>query len=88
MESATTPNPSPEPSADHRPVFILVNNDRVGPFADHEVTGAQIKQKAGLALDGELSRITGHGLEIVKNDETLRIHENEKFRYIGPTPGS
>lgn len=83
---------SPEtPSADsHHPreIFIFVNNQRVGPFNTDEVTGAQIKEKAGLALIGELSRITEHGLIPVRNDEQVRIHEGEKFEYIPPTPAS
>lgn len=76
-------------SAPHRhEIFVLVNNQRVGPFLVDEVTGAQIKEKAGLSLTGELSRITEHGLIPVKNDETIHIRNDEKFEYIPPTPAS
>lgn len=72
---------------DH-PIFVYVNKPRIGPFFEDKVTGAQIKERAGLALDGELSRVEGERLIPVGNDETIRIHEDEHFRYIPPTPGS
>lgn len=72
----------------HPEIFVLVNTDRVGPFVTDQVTGAEIKQKAGKPLDGELSRITEHGLVPVGNAERIRIHPDEPFKYVPPTPGS
>lgn len=73
----------------HHEIFVIVNRtQRVGPFFTDEVTGAQIKEKGGLALTGELSKITEHGLVPVKNDERIRIHNDEQFEYIPPTPAS
>ncbi len=71
-----------------REIFVYVNRDRVGPFTTDEVTGGQIKEKAGKPLDGELSVETGGRLVPVGNDETIRIHEDERFKYVPPTPGS
>ena len=83
-----TPDAPASPEVRHPEIFIKVNMDRVGPFNTDEVTGAEIKTKAGKPLDGELSRKTGHGYEPVGNDERIRIHEDEQFRYVPPTPGS
>ena len=83
-------SPDPQPAGTHHDhgIFILVNTDRVGPFHSDEVTGADIKNKAGKPLDGELSKETDHGLVPVGNDERIHIHENERFKYVPPTPGS
>lgn len=69
-------------------IFVIVNNTRVGPFDTDEVTGAQIKQKGGFALNTELFRITEKGLVPVGNDEKIRIRENERFEDLPPSPAS
>jgi len=83
-----SPSPPPPEAGHPGEIFIIVNRNRVGPFHNDEVTGREIKEKAGLPLTGELSRITEHGLVPVKNDERIHIHEGEKFEYVPPTPAS
>jgi hypothetical protein len=83
-----SPGNSPSETHHDHEIFIFVNTDCVGPFASAEVTGADIKNKAKLALDGELSKETPHGLVPVGNDERIHIHEDERFKYVPPTPGS
>lgn len=69
-------------------IFIRVNDKRVGPFATDEVTGAEIKTRAGYALTTDLFRKQGSELIPVGNDERLHIHENEEFVDLPPTPVS
>jgi len=69
-------------------IFIIVNNAKVGPFPTDEVTGAQIKERGEFALNTELFRITEKGLVPVRNDERIRIRENERFEDLPPSPAS
>lgn len=69
-------------------IFIIVNDRRVGPFLTDDVTGADIKAKAGLALTSDLFEKRGHELIPVENSQSIRIHENEIFVDLPPTPVS
>ncbi len=59
-------------------VTIIVNNSEV-TLPDREVTGAEIKQAAGLPLEFKLYSRKG---EEIANDVTIRIHPHEKFTAI------
>lgn len=72
----------------HHEVFILVNDKRVGPFLSDEVTGADIKAKAGLLLNSDLFEKRGNELIPIGNTQTVKIHENEVFIDLPPTPVS
>ena len=76
------------PSASHHEIFILVNDQRVGPFLNDEVTGADIKTKAGLSLTTDLFEKRGHELVPIENSQQIKIHENEVFVDLPPTPVS
>ena len=58
-----------------KPVEILVNNSPV-TMPDHEDTGAAIKQAAGLPLDFTLYDPSGAAVD---NEESIRVHHNERF---------
>ena len=61
----------------HR-VTILVNGTRI-EFESHQITGAEIKAKAGYSLDSELYRKKGDELTPISNDERVEIKEDERF---------
>ena len=52
------------------------------------MTGADIKNKAGLALTSDLFEKRGHELIPVENSQRIKIHENEVFVDLPPTPVS
>jgi hypothetical protein len=64
-----------------KPVRILVNNREV-TLPDRDVTGAQIKEAAGVPLDFKLYRHHGDQLELVDNEERIRIHAKQKFTAV------
>lgn len=72
----------------HHGIFILVNDKRVGPFSRDTVTGAEIKEKGGFDLNSDLYKKQGTELVLVRNDQTVEIHENEQFVDLTPTPVS
>jgi len=76
------------PTAGHHSIYIIVNDQRVGPFINDEVTGADIKTKAGLALTTDLFEKRGHELVPIENSQQIKIHENEVFIDLPPTPVS
>jgi hypothetical protein len=69
-------------------ITILVNGKPVGPFEQDEVTGLEIKTKAGYAATTDLFRKAPTGLVPVRNDERVKIHEREQFEDFEPTPVS
>jgi hypothetical protein len=85
--SGSTAGLTGSPSGPHQ-IFILVNDIRVGPFLTDEVTGAEIKSKAGLALTSDLFEKRGHELIPIENSQQIKIHENEIFVDLPPTPVS
>lgn len=77
-----------EPLADtaaHKPktVTIEVNNK---PFEapKAELTGAEIKELAGIPLDFQLFLLHGEStnMDLVENDEQVKLHEHQRFRAV------
>lgn len=59
-------------------VTVFVNNNEV-PLPNRDVTGAEIKEAAGLPLGFTLYDPKGRA---VANDTEIRVHRNEKFTAI------
>ena len=53
-------------------------------FEQDQVTGAQVKQKAGVPLEDDLARRNGQKLDLVTNGETITIKEGEHFVVFPP----
>jgi Multiubiquitin len=68
-------------------VTILVNGSPV-TFDTREVTGLDIKTKAGYPSNSELYRKDGEHLTLIANDQSLEIHDKEEFVDYPPTPVS
>jgi hypothetical protein len=65
-----------------KPTFtIFVNNNSV-EVAEHELSGAAIKSRAGVPADYELFEVKGDKTEPVGNDQVVHIHNNAHFRAI------
>ncbi len=67
-------------SKDHE--FTIRINDRTVTTSAHELSGAALKQLAGIPPDYELFRVVGSNTVPVANDETVHLHEREEFRAI------
>ncbi len=69
-------------------VHILVelnkNDTRKVEFDTDDVTGLQIKQRAGVPTDYDLARRQGQKLELVTNDQTIEIKNGEHFVALPP----
>ena len=67
--------------AGHETFTIYVNNN---PFqtSEHTLTGAVIKQSAGVPLDYELFEVQGDHTVAIGNEQTVHIHNNQHFRAI------
>lgn len=65
-------------------VHFFVNNTPQ-TTEDHTLTGAQIKNLAGIPLADELFLETKKGDELVANDKKIRIHEDDRFHSM-PAP--
>jgi hypothetical protein len=69
-------------------VFIFLEIDRTTrkklEFDTDEVTGRQIKEKGGVPLQDDLARRRGEQLELVTNDEVIRIKDGEHFVALPP----
>lgn len=69
-------------------VFIFLEIDRTTrkklEFHTDEVTGRQIKEKGGVPLQDDLARRQGEKLELVTNDEVIRIKDGERFVALPP----
>lgn len=84
-----------QPTEPHPPhlITVTVNNKDV-TFQEHKATGAQIKQKAiaqGVSIQADFSlfRVYGPGkMTLVRDDETLTLHEKEAFRAVAPDDSS
>ena len=60
-------------------VEISKTDQRKVTFHEHQVTGREIKNAAGVGLDNDLA-LKDHGkLVLVTNDETLTIKDGEHF---------
>lgn len=53
-------------------------------FDQDQVTGAQIKDKAGVPLEDDLARRNGQKLDLVTNGETITIKDGEHFVVFPP----
>ena len=67
-------------------VFVQVdrNTQRKLDFTDDHVTGAQIKQKAGVPLENDLAQRNGQKLDLVTNEATIPIKEGDHFAVFPP----
>lgn len=68
-------------------VMIYVNGTAL-TFETRNVTGLEIKTRAGLDPNSELYRKTGSHLKLISNDEKVELHEGEQFVDFPPTPVS
>lgn len=68
-------------------VTITVNGSPY-TFDTRDVTGLEIKTKAGLPSNSELYRKDDEHLTPVGNDQKVEIHDGEKFVAYPPTPVS
>jgi hypothetical protein len=64
----------------HEITFYVNNNPFKAP--QHEVTGEQIKQLAGIPLDYELFEQRGKESSPVRNQDRVHLHAEEHFRAI------
>ncbi len=68
---------------EHATVHIFVeitkNDQKKIEFETNEVTGRQIKEKAGVSLDCDLARKERGRLVSVSNDEKIKIQNGEHF---------
>ena len=74
----------PETNAEQKTIHIIVEINKKEhknvEFHQDQVTGRQIKEAAGVALEDDLARRGADGKLIkVGNDETITIHEGEHF---------
>ena len=53
-------------------------------FGTSEVTGQQIKEKAGVPLDNDLARRQGQKLELITNQQPITIKDGEHFVSLPP----
>lgn len=67
-------------------IFVEMNkNDKKKvEFDTDDVTGLQIKQKAGVPTEYDLARRQGQKLELVTNDQTIEIKNGEHFVALPP----
>ncbi len=72
----------------HTAVHIFIEIDRNTQlkleFDTDQVTGRQIKEKAGIPLDNDLARRQGQKLELVTNDQTIQIKDGDHFVSLPP----
>jgi hypothetical protein len=62
-------------------IFVQIDNQKQVKveFTTDEVTGAEIKEKAGVPSDYDLAIIRGNKREAVADNQTVRIEEGEHF---------
>jgi len=68
----------------HIVVEITKTDHRKLEFHQHQVTGRQIKEAAGLPLDTDLAARREGKLELVTNDELITIKNGEHFVVLPP----
>jgi hypothetical protein len=62
--------------------FTIFVNNKEFRTDKHELTGAQVKELAGVPLDYELFEVRGDQTLPVGNDQQVRIHDRMHFRAI------
>jgi hypothetical protein len=77
-------NPLTATTVIHIFVELNKNDKKKVEFNTDDVTGLQIKQKAGVPADYDLARRQGQKLELVKNDQTIEIKNGEHFVALPP----
>jgi len=69
-------------------VHIFVQIDRNQPvkveFDTDQVTGAEIKTKAGVPADYELAKVKGNQREYVPDDQPIEIKDGDRFEAVPP----
>lgn len=68
----------------HIVVEIDRNTRKTLEFGTSEVTGRQIKERAGVPLDNDLARRQGHKLDLVTNDQLITIKNGDHFIVLPP----
>jgi Multiubiquitin len=63
---------------EHRPVTVIINGAKF-VFMTDDVTGRQIKEKAGIPQDYSLYLRHPGDNEPISNDERVELHEGEHF---------
>jgi hypothetical protein len=72
----------PDPGKEKTHMFTIFVNNKPFTTPEHELTGSQIKDLAGVPGDYELFEVRGDQTLPVGNDQKVRIHENLHFRAI------
>ena len=68
-------------------VFVEVESNKPPvkvEFDTTEVTGRDIKARAGVPLENDLARRQGQKLELVTNDQTITIENGDHFVSLPP----
>ncbi len=67
-------------------VFVEIDRHRKEKleFDSAEVTGRQIKEKAGVPLDNDLALRHGQKLELVTNDQVITLKNGDHFISLPP----
>jgi hypothetical protein len=68
-------------------VFVEVESQRPPvrlEFDTNQVTGKDIKERAGVPLENDLARKQGQKLELVTNDQTITIENGDHFISLPP----
>jgi hypothetical protein len=67
---------------DHPKTITITVNNRAVEMPDRAATGVGIKQAAGVPADFQLFREHGQHLDSVGDDESVKLHEGERFRAV------
>jgi hypothetical protein len=70
-----------EAKKEPKTVTVFVNNREV-VLPDREVSGAEIKAAAEVPAQFQLFREHGKKLDPVADGESIKVHENERFRAV------
>lgn len=62
-------------------VTVFVNNREV-ELPDREVTGAEIKAAAEIPADFQLYIEHGNNLDLVADDQHIKVHPKQRFRAV------
>lgn len=62
-------------------VTVFVNNREV-ELPDKNETGAEIKAAAGIPPEFKLYAEHGHDLDLVEDEEQIKVHAKERFRAV------
>ncbi len=71
-----------EHNENKEPEFTTFVNNKEFRTSEHELTGLQIKELAGVPTDYELFEVKGDQTVPVGNDQVVHIHNDLHFRAI------